>query len=250
MINKEELIKKLAGDSFQDYLAACSELPDYAKDGGELNQEIIERSLFVNLFPFWADYQDLNDRYDEITNELPNHSDLLQTEQEYDLTGITVFVNGLMNGIFDLSGFLWASNGYMSSKISCDSISEYYKEQGKDKEADYFRELGEWFLTIYSATTDVFRAIMNIRSWNEEMAVGLTNFLHKSLSQYGIFEWILSGLYKVVDEPLIKEKVFDHYIASFKKAREKLKKENNKEGADQITQNLKNLRKLAKGETL
>jgi hypothetical protein len=79
-------------------------------------------------------------------------------------------------------------------------------------------------LTIYSATTDVFRAIMNIKSWNEQMVIGLTNFLNKSLSQYGIFEWILSGLYEVVDDPLIKEKVFDHYIDSFKKARENLKK--------------------------
>ncbi|WP_428070237.1 hypothetical protein [Chryseobacterium gambrini] len=249
-MNKEELVRKLAGKSFQEYLEACNELPDYAKNGGELNQEIIERALFVNLFPFWANHQDLNDKYDEITSELPNHSDLLQTDQKYDLMGITVFVNGLMNGVFDVSGFLWASNGYMSSKVSCNSISEYYKEQGKDKEAAYFQELGEWFLTIYSATTDVFRAIMNIKSWNEEMVIGLTNFLNKSLSQYGIFEWILSGLYEVVDDPLIKEKVFDHYIESFKKARENLKKEKNKEGADQITEKLKNLRKLAKGQNV
>ncbi|MDO3425293.1 hypothetical protein QWT87_10365 [Chryseobacterium sp. APV1] len=249
-MNKEELIKKLAGDSFKEYLEACSELPDYAKNGVELNQEIIERALFVNLFPFWANHQDLKDKYDEIANELPNHSDLLQTDQKYDLMGLTVFVNGLMNGVFDVSGFLWASNGYMSSKVSCDSISEYYKEQGKDKEAAYFQELGEWFLTIYSATTDVFRAIMNIKSWNEQMVIGLTNFLNKSLSQYGIFEWILSGLYEAVDDPLIKEKVFDHYIDSFKKARENLKKEKNKEGADQITGKLKNLRKLAKGQNV
>ncbi|MCQ4138657.1 hypothetical protein [Chryseobacterium sp. EO14] len=247
-MNKEELVRKLAGDSFQEYLEACSELPDYAKNGGELDQEIIERALFVNIFPFWANHKDLNDKYDEITSELLNHSDLLQTDQKYDLMGLTVFVNGLMNGVFDVSGFLWASNGYMSSKVSCDSISEYYKEQWKDKEAAYFQELGEWFLTIYSATTDVFRAIMNIKSWNEEMVIGLTNFLNKSLSQYGIFEWILSGLYEVVDDPLIKEKVFDHYIESFKKARENLKKEKNKEGADQITEKLKNLRKLAKGQ--
>lgn len=249
-MNKEELVRKLAGKSFQEYLEACSELPDYAKNGGELDQEIIERALFVNLFPFWANHQDLTDKYDEITSELPNHSDLLQTDQKYDLMGITVFVNGLMNGVFDVSGFLWASNGYMSSKVSCDSISEYYKEQGKDKEVAYFQELGELFLTIYSATTDVFRAIMNIKSWNEQMVIGLTNFLNKSLSQYGIFEWILSGLYEVVNEPLIKEKVFDHYIDSFKKARENLKKEKNNEGADQITEKLKNLRKLAKGQNV
>ncbi|SHF17633.1 hypothetical protein SAMN05443633_103168 [Chryseobacterium arachidis] len=38
-MNKEELIKKLAGDSFQEYLEAYVELPDYAKNGGELDQE-------------------------------------------------------------------------------------------------------------------------------------------------------------------------------------------------------------------
>ena len=46
-MNKEELVRKLAGDSFQEYLEACSELPDYAKNGGELDQEIIERALFA-----------------------------------------------------------------------------------------------------------------------------------------------------------------------------------------------------------
>lgn len=105
-------------------------------------------------------------------------------------------------------------------------------------------------MSIYSATSAVFRTIMNTSVWNKEMVSGITNFLDESLKQYGIFEWILSGLYEVVDDPLIKEKVFDHYIESFKKARENLKKEKNKEGADQITEKLKNLRKLAKGQNV
>lgn len=247
-MNKEELIKKLAGDSFQEYLEACIELPDYAKNGGELDQEIIERALFVNLFPFWANHQDLKDKFDEITTELPNHEELVHTDKKYDLLGLSVFVNGLLNRVFDVSGFLWASNGFMSCKTACNSISKYYKEQGKDKEAAYFHDLSEWFMSIYSATSAVFRTIMNTSVWNKEMVTGLTNFLDESLKQYGIFEWILSGLYEVVDDPLIKEKVFDHYIDSFKKAREDLKKQKNKEGADQITEKLKNLRKLAKGQ--
>lgn len=247
-MNKEELVRKLAGESFQEYLEACSELPDYAKNGGELNQEIIERALFVNLFPFWANHKDLNDKYDEIITELPNHEELVLTDKKYDLLGLSVFINGLLNRVFDVSGFLWASNGFMSCKTACNSISKYYKEQGKDKEATYFHDLSEWFMSIYSATSAVFRTIMNTSVWNKEMVSGLTNFLDESLKQYGIFEWILSGLYEVVDDPLIKEKVFDHYIESFKKARENLKKEKNKEGADQITEKLKNLRKLAKGQ--
>lgn len=250
-MNKEELIKKLAGDSFQEYLVGCSYLPEYVKNGGELDQEIIERALFVNLFPSWAQHQDLFDKYDEITKELPKHSDLLNnSETKFNLTGISVFVDGLMDGIFDVSGFLWSNNGFMSCSTSCKSLSEYYKEQGKDKEATYFNDLHEWFMKIYSGTTDVFRAIMNIESWNEEMTIGLTNFLNRSLRQYGVFEWILSGLYKAVDDPLIKEKVFDNYIGIFTKSREKLKKEKNKEGADQITEKLKNLRKLAKGKSI
>lgn len=250
-MKKEELIKKLAGDSFQEYLAACSYLPDYVKNGGELNQEIIERALFVNLFPSWAQHSDLIDKYDEITKELPKHSDLLNNfDTKFDLTGISVFVAGLMDGIFDISGFLWSSNGFMSCSTSSKSLSEYYTKEGKDKEAAYFHELHEWFMTIYCATTDVFRAIMNIDSWNEEMIIGLNNFLIKSLRQYGVFEWILSGLYKVVEDPLIKEKVFDNYIGIFTKSRENLRKEKNKEAADQITEKLKDLRKLAKGKSI
>ncbi|MEW7292867.1 hypothetical protein [Aquimarina sp. 2304DJ70-9] len=250
-MNKEELIKKLASNSFKDYLIACNHLSTYVQDGGELNQEIIERALFVNLLPLWAEHEDLFGKYNEITAELPNHSELLNNEKtKSDLMGLSLFVNGLINGEFDVSGFFWCSNGYMCCSTSCKSISEHYKEEGKNKESKYFLELSEWFMEIYSGTTDVFGAIMKIDLWNESMVVGLTNFLNESLKHYGVFEWILSGLYKVIDDPLIKEKVFDHYISILTKSRENLKKEKKKEEANDLTEKLKNLRKLAKGKSI
>ncbi|NOQ73272.1 MAG: hypothetical protein GQ574_14805 [Crocinitomix sp.] len=250
-MNKDDLIKKLAGSSFKEYLIACNHLSDYVKDGGELNQEIIERALFVNLLPLWSKHEDLEEKFKEITSQLPNHLDLLNNDElKGDFMGLSLFVNGLINGEFDVSGFIWCNNGYMCSSTACDSISEHYKDEGKDKESAYFNDLSEWFLDSYSGTTDVFRAIMRIDAWNEGMIVGLTNFLTASLKHYGVFEWTLSGLYKVIDDPLIKEKVFDYYIGIFEKSRDSFRKEKKKEAAKEITDKLKNLRKLAKGKSV
>ena len=138
----------------------------------------------------------------------------------------------------------------MCCSTACKAISEHYKTAGKDKEAVYFHELHEWFMSFYHATSDVFRAVMQIEVWSEEMLVGLTNFLNETFKYYGVFEWILSGLYKVVDDPLVKEKVFDHYIGIFTKSRDKLRRQKNKDGADDLTAKLKNLRKLAKGQSV
>lgn len=250
-MTKETLIEKLAGKSFKEYLIACTYFPDYVKSGNELNQEIIERVLFINLLPLWAEHEDLEEKLHEITSEFPNHAGLLNNETlKNDLMGVSLFVNGLINRGFDVSGFLWCSNGYMCSHTSCKAISKHYKEIGKDREASYFTELAEWFLAIYEATTDVFRGIMGIETWNESMVVGLTNFLTESLKHYGVFEWILGGLYKVVDDPLIKENVFDYYIGLLTKSRDNLKKEKKKEEAGQLTEKLKDLRKLAKGKSI
>ncbi len=250
-MNKDDLIEKLAGKSFKEYLIACNYFSDYVKSGSELNQEIIERALFINLLPIWAEHKDLEEKFNEITNKLPNHSDLINNEKlKSDLMGLSLFVNGIVNREFDVSGFLWCNNGYMCSSTACTSISEYYKEIGKDQESTYFNDLSDWFLDIYKGTTDVFRALMGIESWNESMVIGLTNFLNESLKHYGVFEWILSGLYKVVDDPLIQENVFDNYISILTKSRENLKKEKKKEEANDITKKLKNLRKLAKGKSI
>ncbi|WP_420574409.1 hypothetical protein [Kordia sp.] len=250
-MKKEELIEKLAGNSFKNYLSACDHLKEYIQNGGELNQEIIERALAVNLLPLWASHDDFEAKLEEMTEQLPQHSALLENEDmKHHLMGLSVFVNGLINGTIDVSGFIWCSNGYICCNTSCESISEYYKAEGKEAEAAYFHELSEWFMSIYSGTTDVFRGIMEIKNWDENMIVGLKNFLNGSLNHYGIFEWILAGLYNVVDEPLIQEKVFEHYIKIFEKSRATLRKQKNKEAASDITNKLKNLRKLAKGKSI
>jgi hypothetical protein len=250
-MKKDELIKKLAGSSFKEYLKACDHLTDFVKSGEVLNQEIIERALFVNLLPMWAKHKDLFEKYEAITKELPNHSALLNNEKtKEDLMGLSIFINGLINGVFDVSGFFWCNDGYMCCSTACESISKYYKKEGKKEESAYFRGLQKWFMQIYSGTTDVFRAIMEIKTWNEDMIIGLNNFLTESLKHYGIFEWILSGLYSVVGDPLIQEKVFDHYTAVLVKSRAALKKEKKLKEADDITEKLKNLKKLAQGKTV
>lgn len=250
-MNKEELISKLAGNSLQEYLVACNYLPNYVASGGSLDQAIIERALYVNLLPLWALHDDLEEKLSQITNEIPNHSALLNdTDLKEHLTGLSLFVNGFINGEFDLSGFTWCSNGFLCANSACETIATHYKAEGKTESFTYFNDLAEWFLEIYASTTAVFAAVMEIDSWNEEMLVGLTNFLNQSLNNYGVFEWILSGLYKVVEDPLVKEKVFNHYINVFKKSSDNFKEEGNQEAVDDIDEKLKRLRKLANGESV
>ncbi len=250
-MNQEELTQKLAGDSFQEYLNACQHLPEYVANKGALDQEIIERALFVNLMPLWARHEDLLAKYELITSELPLHAGLLENDEtKRHLIGLSVFVNGLMASTFDVSGFFWCSNGYMCCHTACEAIAAHYEGNGKSAEAAYFLSLGEWFMEIYQATTAVFRAIMNITSWTEEMVLGLTNFLNASLQHYGVFEWILSGLYKVVQEPLIKEKVFGRYIKAFTNAGKKLKEEKKESEWKDVAQKVKNLKRLAQGKTV
>src|SRR4051812_42065409 len=105
---KEKILELLKGDSLAGFLKAIKlfekhagtpELPD-----PELGQEIMERACSIYILERWVKYDDYIATLQQFIDTLPDYEPYADnSDVKYNLAGISVFINGLINGTHDVS---------------------------------------------------------------------------------------------------------------------------------------------------
>ncbi len=240
---KSQIIELLIGNSFSEYLKAPDLFLEHIRSGEladvDLDQEIIERLCTVMVIEKWAEHDDYIRTLQEYVDILPNYSSLFSDENvNYHLKGIAIFIDGLGQGTYNVNGFIYPSHsGYLMSHTASNKISEYLRENNKEKDADFFEEMSEWFNSINLAQYSLITALTEIKEWNESMALGFFNIL--TGCELYFQSWLLGSLYKVVEHPIVKKDIFDKYLGVLYKIKDKY----NAEGS---TNNLRDIETIIK----
>jgi len=249
---KENIIKLLESNSFDDYLKGVECLKENINTANltdsELNQDIIERACAIFILEKWAQQDDYIEALQKFIDVLPNYSSFLSHDDiGHHIKGIALFINGLGEGRNDVSGFLYQSHsGYLMSNTAAVAIKVFFNSQNNTEGEEFFNQLAQFFERINSAQFGVAQLLTKIETWNVSMITGFFNIL--TSSDFSIQSWMLGSLYNVVQQPIVKEQIFDKYIAVLKNVQNKYKEETNSEKLEQVNSILEMVITKSKGE--
>lgn len=238
MAMKENIIELLKGDSLDSYLQGIECLEESIDtdnlSDSDLDQEIIERACAIFVLEKWAEQQDYSDTLQKIIDTLPDYSPYLAHDEIGDhIRGIALFINGLAEGRKDVSGFIYPSySGYLMSMTAAEEIKDFFNSQNNTGAAEFFTQVATFFERINSAQFGIANVITKIKIWNDSMIAGFYHIL--TSSDYSIQSWMLGSLYQVVELTVIKEQVFNKYIAVLKNVQAKYAGESDSEKVKQV----------------
>lgn len=236
---KQEILSLLSGESFMDYLKGVELFKTALKDGAikeeDIDHELMERVCAIMAMERWVDHEDYEDRLGYYMDELSeNHTALIQDENiNHHLKGIALFINSLAEHDYDVSGFLYASHsGYLMSHTAAESVAEYLSAKEELEGSVLFKDMSAFFGLINTAQFSLVSALMDIKNWTVPMSNGFMNIL--TASQVYFQSWMLSSLYQVVNDPIIKTNIFDEYLKILNEVKTKFVEEKNEEALEDI----------------
>ena len=190
----------------------------------DLDQSIIERACAVVILERWAEHVGYRDVITDFMNEIPKYTNLLKLDDmglQYDLSGITLFLDGLSKYDINVSGFLYpSSSGYLMSHTSAINIKKHFEGTEHKDIVTLFDRMAVFFMGIYEAQMNLISALMKIQKWNKPSAVGFRHILTQC-SDSGTQSWMLGSLYKVVDDPIVQSNIFQKYLAALQRTKDK-----------------------------
>lgn len=246
---KEKILQSLKSDSFEEYLKGVELLGENIGEASlpdsVLDQELIERACAVLILERWAEHEDYLAQLKEFTNELPAYADYLGDDEiGHYMRGLALFIDGLLDGETNLSGFLYVSgSAFIMAGTAAEQIKEYFEAQKKEEAAALFGQWYEYFDKINSAQFGMVRGLMDIEKWSEDMALGFYNIM--TSSDAGTQGWMLGALYKVIDDPVVKTEIFGKYLTVLKEVKKKFKDQENERG--QVEELIKMVREKSRG---
>ncbi len=249
---KEQIISLLSGDSFSSYTSGMKLLQENIKQptlpDSDLNQDIIERACAILIFEKWAQHDDYFSELDKMMEVLPSYTNLLADRDiGHYLRGLSIFINGLSQRRSDVSGFIYVSHsGWLLSMTAAEQIAEYFTENQDNASAAFFTNTAAFFKQINSAQFGIISGMMKIASWNQGMADGFYNIM--TAADISTQSWMLSSLYKVTKDPVVKKSIFGRYRSALKKMRSNFAAEQNPSAISDTDALLEMVNRRSKGK--
>lgn len=240
---KDKILELLRGETLDGYLTAIQMLEDHTGTSelpdSDLGQEIIERGCAIFLIERWNEFDDYIAALQRFTDILPDYEEYLQdSDISWDLRGVSIFINGLIDGVIDVSGFIYpAYDPYVMAHTSARSAMEFFEAKQDSESAAFFGEISAYFNRIFQMKWSMGKAIRNIKTWNNEMAQGFYNILVGC--DVANQQFMLVRLDDVLEQPAVRDAIFGKYLAVIKKVEAQYKKAND-------TANLDDVKKLKK----
>jgi len=182
---QKNILEQLNSLSLYDFTNGVNTVVEkYQKETDSVNidQEIMEKVLSIFAYErFYQKHSEWNKILTEVMKVLPKHTYLLENFlDKYTFRGLSLFVNEIISGEINISGFMMAMGSpYLVSSTESKNIAASIKDKNEDDSLVllHFADILEH---IYGTQVSAKTFIVDFKEWNKETCIATRNILLES----------------------------------------------------------------------